>query len=64
MQTVRQTPRQGSVTRCAVCQTHLRPLYVPWHQHAIGCSVRAADLQRRQSDLRPPLRVVSSIATF
>jgi len=55
--------RQSRVT-CVVCQTHSRPQYVPWQQHAIRCSVRAADLQRRELELRPPLRTVSSIATF
>jgi hypothetical protein len=64
MQTVSQVPDPESVIKCVVCQTHSRPLYVPWHQHTIGCSVRAADLQRRRLELRPPLRVVSSIATF
>ena len=55
-------PRVKSAS-CAVCQTHSRPLYVPWHQHAIGCPVRAADLERRQLQLRS-LRVASSIASF
>jgi hypothetical protein len=64
MQTVSQIPHQQPVIKCAVCKTHSRPLYVPWHQHAIGCSVRAADLQRRRLELHPPLRVVSSLATF
>ena len=50
--------------RCVVCQTHSRPLYVPWQQHALGCPVRAADLGRRELELRPPLPVVSSIAAF
>ncbi len=48
---------------CAACQTHSRPLYVPWHQHAIGCPVRAADLERRELQPRA-LRVTSSIAAF
>jgi hypothetical protein len=51
-------------TRCAVCRTHSRPLYVPWQQHAVGCAVRAMELERRQLELRPPLRVVSSLASF
>ena len=46
-----------------MCRTHSRPLYVPWHQHAIGCPVRAADLEGRQLQLRS-LRVASSIASF
>jgi hypothetical protein len=29
---------------CVVCLTYRRPEYVPWHQHAIGCSQRAADV--------------------
>ena len=64
MQTASQVPTRSRELRCVVCQTHSRPLYVPWHQHAIGCSVRAAELQRRALELRPPLRVVSSIAAF
>ena len=28
--------------KCAACKTHLRPEYVPWHQHALGCTVRTA----------------------
>jgi hypothetical protein len=50
--------------RCVVCATHARPQYVPWHQHAIGCSVRAAELQRRQLALRPPAAAASGLATF
>ena len=50
--------------KCTVCQTHSRPQYVPWQQHAIGCGVRAAELARRRLELRPPRRVVSSTATF
>jgi hypothetical protein len=30
----------------------------------MGCSVRAADLERRQLALRPPPSVVSSLAAF
>jgi hypothetical protein len=48
---------------CVVCQTHSRPLYVPWHQHAVGCAVRTAVLQRPERELTPPARAVSSIAT-
>jgi hypothetical protein len=54
----------GSGARCAVCQTHSRPLYVPWQQHAVGCAVRAMELERRELELRPPLRGVSSLASF
>jgi hypothetical protein len=57
------TPSEAN-TNCAVCLTHSRPLYVPWHQHAIGCAVRAAELERREFELRVPLRTVTSIATF
>jgi hypothetical protein len=53
---------QPAVT-CAVCRTHSRPLYVPWHQHTIGCAVRAADLERRQLQLRA-VRVAPGIASF
>jgi hypothetical protein len=40
--------------RCAVCQTHKRPLYVPWHQHALGCAVRACVLEAGFAAM-PPL---------
>jgi hypothetical protein len=59
-----QRPIQESRSACAVCRTHSRPLYVPWQQHAVGCPVRAVELQRRELELLPPLRVVSSIASF
>jgi hypothetical protein len=62
MKTIRSVPTRDAGVRCAVCQTHSRPLYVPWHQHAVGCDVRAAELQRRKLELRPPPRAVSSIA--
>jgi hypothetical protein len=39
-------------------------MYVPWQQHAVGCAVRAMELERRELELRPPLRVVSSLASF
>ena len=65
MSTVRQAVTQpDSGTRCAVCRTHSRPMYVPWQQHAVGCAVRAMELERRELELRPPLRVVSSLASF
>jgi hypothetical protein len=56
--------RTDSGTRCAVCRTHSRPLYVPWQQHAVGCVVRAMELERRELELRPPLRAVPSVASF
>src|SRR6266705_3597342 len=49
MQTASQFPHLEPVIKCAVCKTHSRPLYVPWHQHAIGCSVRAAGLALQTS---------------
>jgi hypothetical protein len=64
MKRISPAPTRESGIKCAVCQTHSRPLYVPWHQHAVGCAVRAADLQRLQLELRPPVRAVSSIAAF
>ena len=30
---------------CAVCSTHKRPGDVPWHQHSIGCPIRAGALR-------------------
>ena len=30
--------------RCAACASHRRPQDVPWHQHAVGCSIRQAEL--------------------
>jgi hypothetical protein len=47
-----------------VCATHARPLYVPWQQHAVGCSVRAADLEQRRLALRPPAGAASGLVTF
>jgi hypothetical protein len=47
-----------------VCATHARPLYVPWQQHAVGCVVRAADLERRQLALRPPAGAASGLVAF
>jgi hypothetical protein len=64
MKDTSQMPGRESSIACAVCRTHSRPLYVPWQQHAVGCPVRAAELQRRELELRPPLRVVSSLASF
>jgi hypothetical protein len=58
------TRQSQTKTKCAVCQTHSRPLYVPWQQHAMGCPVRAAELQRRELELHVPLRPVTSLATF
>ena len=56
------SPAAQPTVTCAVCRTHSRPLYVPWQQHTIGCSVRAADLERRQLQLRAG-RVAPSIAS-
>jgi hypothetical protein len=64
MKRISPDPTREPGVKCVVCQTHSRPLYVPWHQHAVGCSVRAAELQQRALELRPPLPVVSSITTF
>ncbi len=64
MKKLSQTHGRNSGIGCAVCQTHSRPLYVPWPQHAVGCPVRALELQRRELELRPSLRIVPSIAAF
>jgi hypothetical protein len=64
MKTTTQPPIQALGSTCAVCRTHSRPLYVPWQQHALGCPVRAVELKRRELELRPPLRLVSNIASF
>jgi hypothetical protein len=64
MKRIRPVLTRDAGVRCAVCETHSRPLYVPWHQHAVGCAARAAELQRLQLELRPPVRAVSSIAAF
>ena len=37
----RETARPGRFC-CAACATHKRPDYVPWDQHAIGCTLRQA----------------------
>jgi hypothetical protein len=29
---------------CAACSTHKRPADVPWHQHVVGCPIRAGAL--------------------
>lgn len=50
-----------SGTKCAVCQTHSRPQYVPWHQHAVGCAVRTAALHH-ELELRPAVPALSNIA--
>ena len=47
--------------RCPACESHSRPLYVPWQQHVVGCAVRAAEL-RRERELRPTLRLVATAA--
>ena len=64
MKATRQPATRASHTGCAVCDTHSRPVYVPWHQHAVGCSVRAAELQRRELQMRPPLRAVTSVGAL
>ncbi len=30
--------------RCVVCETYSRPWDAPWPQHAVGCTVRQAQL--------------------
>ena len=45
--------------RCAVCENHTRPEYVPWQQHTVGCLVRAGELARRGRDRRPPVSLVA-----
>ena len=57
------SPAPLPAVACAVCRSHSRPLYVPWHQHAVGCPVRAADLERRQLQLRVQ-GVASGVASF
>jgi hypothetical protein len=62
MKRINPAPTRQSGIKCAVCQTHSRPLYVPWHQHAVGCAVRTVVLQRPELELRPPARAISGIA--
>lgn len=62
MNSISPVPTREPGVKCVACQTHSRPLYVPWHQHAFGCSVRAAELQRQALELRPPIRVGSRVA--
>ena len=50
-----------SAVRCPVCESHSRPLYVPWQQHVVGCAVRAGEL-RRERELRPTLLLVATAA--
>jgi hypothetical protein len=47
-----------------VCETHARPTYVPWEQHALGCAVRAAVLSRREPALPASLRIARPLATL
>jgi hypothetical protein len=58
----RREPRNphGQVS-CPACLTHLRPLGVPWEQHAIGCAVRAAAL-RREAPVDGRARVTVGVA--
>ena len=51
-----------SLLRCASCETYARPHLVPWRQHAVGCPVRAADLQRYRTDGYTPVNAVARIA--
>ena len=64
MNNLAQPQSRQSRVKCVGCQTHSRPMYVPWQQHVLGCPVRAAELQRLELELRPPLRSVASIAAF
>jgi hypothetical protein len=64
MKAIRHPAIRTSHTGCAVCDTHSRPVYVPWHQHAVGCSVRAAELQRRQLQMSPPLGAATGVGAF
>jgi hypothetical protein len=57
-----QTRHSG--VRCAVCETHARPMYVPWEQHALGCAVRAAVLGRRRPTVPTALRIAGPVTTL
>ena len=35
------TATHASAIVCTTCATHRRPQDVPWHQHTVGCPVRA-----------------------
>ena len=56
MKAIRETALRDAKFRCAICETHYRPLYVPWQQHALGCSVRADELRRLGARQGPPRR--------
>lgn len=58
----RREPRNlhGQVS-CPACLMHLRPLGVPWEQHAIGCAVRA-DALRREAPVDSGKRVTVGLA--
>jgi hypothetical protein len=40
---------------CAACSTHKRPSDVPWHQHGVGCPVRAHALSPTAGPVQPAL---------
>ncbi len=61
MKRISQPAVRDSGTKCAVCRTYSRPIYVPWEQHAVGCAVRTAALRSREPELRQALRAVSVI---
>jgi hypothetical protein len=35
----------SAINACGVCSTHKRPADVPWHQHVVGCPIRAGALE-------------------
>jgi hypothetical protein len=61
MKAMIQATTPHSAVRCPACESHSRPLYVPWQQHAVGCVVREAEL-RRERELRPTLLLVATAA--
>ncbi len=59
MKAIRETELRDAKFRCVVCEIYYRPLYVPWQQHALGCSVRADELRRLGATQGPPRALVA-----
>lgn len=41
--------QRAYVGHCGACRATVRPNFIPWEQHSIGCPVRAAVLLTRSS---------------
>jgi hypothetical protein len=61
MKAMIQATTRRSAVRCLVCETHSRPVDVPWQQHIIGCGVRTVQLERDR-ERRPVGLLVATAA--